>query len=93
MKPKYALISAGTQAERGDEQDLLPPEVVDGRGTDGRAWRRGLAGVRAFDAKASCKKSEASHWVDVPASDRLWATERDGDVVLTTNGNGEFARE
>jgi hypothetical protein len=30
--------------------------------------------------------------VDVPASERLWATERDGDVVLTTTGDGVFAR-
>jgi hypothetical protein len=31
--------------------------------------------------------------VDEPASDRLWVTARDGDVVLTTTGDGEFARE
>ena len=31
--------------------------------------------------------------VAVPASDRLWATERDSDLVLTTTGDGTFARE
>jgi hypothetical protein len=29
-------------------------------------------------------------WVDEPASDKLWVTARDGDVVLTTTGNGTF---
>ena len=33
-----------------------------------------------------------SDWREVPASDRLWATERDGDVVLTTTGDGKFVR-
>jgi hypothetical protein len=32
------------------------------------------------------------YWVDTPTSDRLWATERDGDVVLTTTGDGSFTR-
>jgi hypothetical protein len=31
--------------------------------------------------------------VDEPASDQLWVTARDGDVVLTTTGNGAFTRE
>ena len=31
-------------------------------------------------------------FVAVPTSDRLWATERDGDVVLVTTGDGVFRR-
>ena len=32
-------------------------------------------------------------WRDTPASDRLFSTARDGDVVLVTTGDGVFARE
>ena len=49
--------------------------------------------IRAFDGKTSCKKARPEHWHDVAASDRLWATERDGDVVLATTGDGVFVRE
>ena len=34
--------------------------------------------------------SSRRDWRDVSTSDRLWATERDGDVVLTTDGDGTF---
>lgn len=46
--------------------------------------------IEAFDAGAACKKAPDSHWLDVPASDNLWATERDGDVYLSTTGDGVF---
>ena len=39
-----------------------------------------------------CDRAMPEDWVRVPASDRLWATERDGDVVLTTTGDGIFRR-
>lgn len=40
-----------------------------------------------------CKDSKPSHWVDAAASDTLWATPRDGDVTLSTTGDGKFAHE
>jgi hypothetical protein len=51
--------------------------------------------VRVFDGAVRCAKGEAQaeHWLDVPASDRLWVTARDSDVTLTTTGDGEFTRE
>jgi hypothetical protein len=48
--------------------------------------------LRAFDGDR-CAGSGATDWVDVPVSDRLWATERDGDVVLSTTGDATFTRE
>jgi hypothetical protein len=48
--------------------------------------------LRAFDGD-SCANAQASDWVDLPTSDRLWATGRDGDVVLSTTGDGVFVRE
>ncbi len=50
--------------------------------------------IHTFPSTASCSAStSAARWVDEPASDRLWVTARDGDVVLTTTGDGTFLRE
>jgi hypothetical protein len=51
--------------------------------------------VRAFDGTVRCAKGDpqAEHWLDLPASDRLWVTARDGDVTLSTTGDGAFTRE
>jgi len=54
----------------------------------------GAGTVRAFPPAISCKTAPAGlAWLDEPASDRLWATSRDGDVVLITTGDGAFQRE
>jgi hypothetical protein len=37
--------------------------------------------------------SSGGRWMDEPASDHLWVTARDGDVVLTTTGDGTFMKE
>jgi hypothetical protein len=50
--------------------------------------RRDLA---AFDGER-CDRATPADWVQVPTSERLWATERDGEVVLRTNGDGVFRR-
>ncbi len=49
------------------------------------------ATLTAFDG-TRCDRAIDSEWVAVPTSERLWATERDGDVVLTTLGDGVFKR-
>ena len=55
----------------------------------------GTKKVKAFDGAVKWKKGEPQpeHCLDVPASDRLWVTARDGDVTLVTTGDGEFRRE
>jgi hypothetical protein len=62
----------------------------------GRSPRQGEVGrcqrfVEFEDAVAA--SAQPSDWIDVPTSDRLWATDREGDVVLATAGDGVFARE
>jgi competence protein ComEC len=52
----------------------------------------GTKTIRAFDGDR-CYRPKPTDWIDVPTSDHLWATERDGDVVLTTTGEGTFVRE
>jgi competence protein ComEC len=92
VQPKYAVISAGKKGEGMNETYCHP------RASTVRALTKVLGGpgskaVHAFDGRGSCKKSTDADWSDVAASDRLWATMRDGDVVLGTRGDGVFARE
>jgi hypothetical protein len=47
---------------------------------------RPSSALEAFDGER-CDRAMPSDWVSVPTSDRLWATERDGDVVLVTAGD------
>jgi len=49
--------------------------------------------IWAYGRDDKCDDTDDASWADVPVSDRLWATERDGDVVLTTTGDGVFVRE
>jgi competence protein ComEC len=92
VKPHYAVISAGKPGEGMNRtychpraQTVAALSAVLGGPLSGR--------VRSFDGAVSCKHATETNWVDVPSSDRLWATERDGDVVLSTAGDGTFVRE
>jgi competence protein ComEC len=92
VKPKYAVISAG-KPEQGLNVTYCHPRAA----TIDRLNRH-LGGkldetIRAFDGKVHCKPGTSEHWHDMKASDRVWATERDGDVTLTTRGDGVFVRE
>lgn len=91
-RPKYAVISAGRPGEGLNATYCHPRASIVERLTE-RLGGAGQRPIRAFDGKVSCKKASASHWRDVPASDRLWSTARDGDVTLVTVGDGAFARE
>ena len=91
LRPRYAVISAGKPREGLNVEYCHPRAVVVKRLTT-LLGGPGSKAIRAFDGDR-CAGSVAGDWVDVPASDRLWATERDGDVVLSTSGDGEFERE
>jgi competence protein ComEC len=93
VQPKYAVVSAG-KPDEGENRGYCHParSTIDHLTTAlGGAGNRKLA---AFDG-ASCTKGvpHLSEFVDVPTSDRFWATERDGDIVLTTTGDGTFAKQ
>lgn len=54
----------------------------------------GAATIHAFPSAAGCSAGTTdAEWIDEPASDKLWLTARDGDIVLATMGDGVFARE
>ena len=91
-QPKYAVISAGKPGQGTNEAYCHPrastvsalTQMLGGAGTNV---------MHAFRGGLRCKKSTDADWADVAASDRLWATMRDGDVVLETSGDGSFVRE
>jgi competence protein ComEC len=91
VRPRYAVISAGKPGEGYNRAFCHPRAIVV------RRLARVLAGpatkpLQAFDGDR-CDRAIPSDWIAVPTSDALWATERDGDVVLGTSGDGAFHRE
>jgi competence protein ComEC len=90
-KPSYAVLSAG-KPDEGPNRDYCHPRAIVVRRLARVLGGRPSAPLRAFDGER-CDRAIASDWISVPTTDRLWATERDGDVVLSTTGDGTFARQ
>jgi competence protein ComEC len=90
-KPKYAVISAARPGV-GTNRNYCHPRKGAVERLTAALGGAGASTLRAFDDAASCRAATDGDWLDVPVSDRLWATARDGDVVLSTGGNGEFLR-
>ena len=94
IRPKYAVISVGKPNEGTNSGYCHPRSDVIGRLTAAMGGA-GRDAVGAFDGRARCDATAPApeHWIEVPASDRLWVTARDGDVLLSTTGDGNFTRE
>jgi competence protein ComEC len=91
VRPRYAVISAGKPGEGNNRTFCHPRARIVKRLTRVLGGSADSA-IDAFDGDR-CDRATPSDWTPVPASDVLWATERDGDVVLTTTGDGLFRRE
>jgi competence protein ComEC len=91
VRPSYAVISAGKPTDGMDVTYCHPRAIIAKRLTT-LMGGPGSKTLHAFDG-LRCAGSQPSDWLDVPVSDHLWATERDGDVVLATTGDGVFVRE
>ena len=92
VAPKYAVISSGKQGE-GTNGTYCHPRKKTIEKLDKILGGAGQKAIRAFDGAVSCKGASLDHWSDVPASDHLFATARDGDVTLVTTGDGVFVRK
>jgi competence protein ComEC len=90
VRPAYAVISAGKPDEGLNHEYCLPRALIVRRLTQVLGGAAG-ASLIAFDGER-CDRATPSDWVPAPASDRLWATERDGDVVLRAAAGGTFQR-
>jgi len=92
VKPKYAVISSGKPGE-GMNTTYCHPRASTVTSLTRALGGAGSSKITAFNASTSCASSSSSNWIAVPANDHLWATARDGDVVLVTSGDGTFARQ
>lgn len=92
VKPKYAVVSAGAPFEGANVRYCLPSKSVMERLTAALGGP-GRFSLSSFDGTVLCAAAKPANWVAVKVSDRLFATERDGDLVLVTNGNGSFTVE
>jgi competence protein ComEC len=90
-KPRYAVISAGKPGD-GPNRGLCNPRARLVERLTEALGGPGASSLTAFPG-GRCEHAKDASWVSVPASDRLWATERDGDVVLATSGDGAFTRQ
>jgi len=89
-RPEYAVISAGRPGEGRNRDYCHPRAAIVRRLTRVLGGPPGPALV-AFDGER-CDRATPDDWEAVPASARLWALERDGDVTLVTAGDGVFER-
>jgi competence protein ComEC len=89
-RPRYAVISAGRPGE-GTNREYCHPRALIVRRLTRVLGGAGDSTLEAFDGER-CDRATPSDWTHVPASDRLWAAPRDGDVTLVTSGDGTFER-
>jgi Predicted hydrolase (metallo-beta-lactamase superfamily) len=85
--PKYAVISAG-KPRVGTNTTYCHPFASTVDTLNSVLPTGSTKPLEAFAGK--CKGSTKKDWKMTQANDRIWATERDGDVVLTTTGDGTF---
>jgi competence protein ComEC len=92
VKPRYAVVSAGKRDE-GTNDGYCHPRASTVEHLTKLLGGAGSKRILAFDSSndAKCKPENADRWSEVPSSDRLFFTERDGDVVLRSEGDGTFS--
>jgi competence protein ComEC len=91
VNPRYAVISAAVQGE-GTNRTFCHPRAGAIRRLSAALGDESGPPITAFSG-ASCSKGGDEEWRAVPSSSRLFVTSRDGDVTLTTTGDGSFRRE
>ncbi len=98
VAPMYAVVSAGHPDDDRNREYCHPRALAMRRlsralvSTGGGGENARLEAYEGPCKEGATSAARARGWVDLPVSGRLFATERDGDVVLTTTGDGTFAR-
>jgi competence protein ComEC len=91
VQPQYAVFSSGKKGE-GTNAGFCHPFQRPVRLLTAETGGPSSNNIWAFDAKIGCPHSNSSNWQNIPTSDHLWFTARDGDILLTTRGDGKFGR-
>jgi competence protein ComEC len=89
VRPRYAVVSAGAPGQGMNREYCHPRAQVVRRLARVLGGSQNRSTLTAFDGDR-CDHAGPGDWVDVATGDALWATERDGDVVLMTAGDGAF---
>lgn len=92
VQPRYAVISSARIGE-GTNRTYCHPRSATVETLTAAMGGPGTRTVQSFDGAVSCRNGTAANWVEAAASDRLWATARDGTVTLVTTGDGTFTRD
>jgi competence protein ComEC len=92
VSPRYAVVSAGLPDE-GMNRTYCHPRASTLSNVTAALGGPGSSTITGFDAQVQCGSDTPANWPAVRTSDRLFATERDGDVVLATTGRELFARQ
>jgi competence protein ComEC len=92
VKPQYAVISVG-KPRTGTNAGYCHPNAATIETLNSVLPEGGTKPLEAFKL-TDCKHKGASkkNWTKAAANERIWATERDGDVTLETTGDGNFHR-
>ena len=98
LAPRYAVIASG-KPDEGTNKGYCHPRATTVRTLTAAMGGAGKGTVRSYDGKRcdaahadAAGTADGNGWIDVPSSDHLWATARDGDVELRTIGDGVFSR-
>lgn len=92
IAPKVAVVSAGRPGF-GMNRSYCHPRASTIEAVTTFLGGPGKQTLLAFDGAVGCLGSGPGNWKPVPASDQLFATERDGDLTFVTRGDGTFTRE
>ncbi|MBX3187492.1 MAG: MBL fold metallo-hydrolase [Labilithrix sp.] len=90
VRPGWVVISSGKKDE-GTNRDYCHPRRSTVERLEGFTASQAKRPLEVFDG--ICKKPKPGDWVSIDVSDRVFATARDGDILLTTTGDGQFVRE
>lgn len=91
VQPRYAVLSSARIGE-GTNRTYCHPRSATVETLTTVLGGPGTRTIQSFDGATSCRNGTAANWVEAAASDRLWATARDGTVTLETTGDGTFVR-
>jgi competence protein ComEC len=91
VHPAWVVISSGKKDE-GTNRTYCHPQRSAVERLSTLTGSKTTRPMEVFQG-TNCKESSSTGWTTIDVSDRVFVTARDGDVVLVTAGDGQFAKE